>query len=52
MGKVAKQHLLVRGAKDSYFKVSISLDFVPYDLLLMSFGQAIAELLVLNLFFG
>lgn len=52
MGKVTKQHLLVRGAKDSNFKVNIFLDFIPYNFLLMSSGYAIAELLVLDLFFG
>lgn len=50
--KVTKQHLLVRGAKNSHFKVNISLDFVPYDFLLISFARVIAELLVLDLFFG
>lgn len=52
MGKITKQHLLVRGARDSDFKVNTSLNFIPFNFLLMSSGQAIAELLVLDLFLG
>lgn len=39
MGKISKQHLLVRGAKDSDFKVSTSLNFVPFNFLLTSFAK-------------
>jgi len=52
VGKTAKQHLLVRGARVSNFKVNTSLNFIPFDFLLMSSGQAIAELVVLYLFWG
>ena len=52
MGKITKEHLLVIGARDSDFKVNTSLNFIPFNFLLMSSGQAIAELLVLDLFWG
>lgn len=50
--KITKQHLLVRGARHSDFKVNTSLNFIPFNFLLLTSGQAIAELLGLDLFLG
>lgn len=37
MGKITKQHLLVRGARDSDFKVNTSLNFIPFNFFINEF---------------
>lgn len=50
MRKITKQHLVVRGARESDFKVKTSCNFMSFNFLFMSSGQAVAELLDWDLF--